>query len=649
MVKTYGWHGKILRIDLSSGEKDILSTADIGERFVGGRGFVSKIYWDTINNKHDAFHRDNPLILMTGPLAGTPAISGSRWIIGGKSPYMYPEQYGVSGIGGSFGTKIKAAGYDGVIISGKAPKHSYMYMDEDKIEILDAGALWGLNTFETLEKLKSQYGAKSQSICIGPAGENMVRYATIMGNASSSGASGFGAVMGSKNLKAIVASGSKKTSVARPEILKEINRDILQLTEGRDIIPPVINGVELVKYRHCPGCQVGCGRGIYSHVSGKESSLKNCQSVYMYHTWDKIHHDGESSENLFFANLMANEQGICTQEMSNLFRLINGCNERGIIDDDMGMPFSKLGSLDFLEILMDQIVAGKGMGDTLAQGSIRAAKILGKDAEKVTETYLTKSGYHANTYCPRYFIVNSIFYATESTSAMSQFHETAFALMKWAMWLSTDGILSDIDTKAILKMAKRFWGSESAGDFSTYDGKALAGKIIQDRGFAKENLVLCDFLFPLTIAHGAGDFVGKPELESKLLSAVTGIDYSEEDYYQTGSRSFNMQRAINAYEGYRVGRKDDVLNEVQYTVPLEKEEGFFSIFNPDFFLPGPGSEHITRRGSIIERDKFDKMMDEYYKLRGYGNKTGLQKMETLGKLGLEDIIPKLQEKDLLDK
>jgi aldehyde:ferredoxin oxidoreductase len=208
MEKLYGWTGKILRIDVTTGEKNVLATPELAERFIGGRGFVSKLYWDEVDPKTDALHLDNPLLLMTGPLAGTGAISGNRWFIAGKSPLLYPDQFGLGNVGGSMATKIKAAGFDGIIITGQAKKPSYLHIQDGKVDIEDAVGLWGCDIPDTLRRLRLKHGEHAQVVCIGPAGENKVRLAIAMGDNGACGGSGFGAVMGSKNLKAVVVEGS---------------------------------------------------------------------------------------------------------------------------------------------------------------------------------------------------------------------------------------------------------------------------------------------------------------------------------------------------------------------------------------------------------------------------------------------------------
>ncbi len=647
MEKLYGWTGTLLRIDLTSGEKELFPTQKLAEKFVGGRGFTAKIYWDEVTSTIDPLSPESPLVMMTGPLAGTPAIAGSRWFISGKSPLLYPDQYGLASLGSTLDAELKSAGLDGIIITGKAPTPSYLTINDEKVEIKDATGLWGLETFETLKRIHAEHGDKVKTLCIGPAGERKVRFAIAMSENGACGGSGFGAVMGAKNLKAIAVMGTGTARVARPDELNKINQQIHSLIEGKVLMDPLLEGIELVRRSPCRGCPGGCPRGIYTHTSGIKEVRKNCQSSYVYYTWDKASHGGEASEIPFLVTSLCNRYGICTQEMGNMLNWLGKCIEHDIFtDEETGIPLSKIGSWDFIDTLIQKMVSRQGFGDVLAEGTIRAAQSAGKGSEKLLDGIVTRSGFNSNTNNPRFFITNAVFYATESTSAMNQFHEICFPFMRWAMWFATDGAMSPFSTEVMQKIAKRFWKSEKAIDFSTYEGKAEVAYIIQNREYAKENLAVCDFFYPLITADGADDHIGDPALESRLLSAVTGMDIDEEGYYLTGERVFNLQRAIQGRDG-RIGRKDDTLDEFNFTEKLEIEEGFFGIFNPDFMLPGSEGELISRKGAVVERDKFEKMMDEYYALRGWDVHTGLQKEEKLDALSLSEIIPELKKQKLL--
>lgn len=649
MNSIYGWKGSLLRVNLTSGEKQLISTDKLTERFIGGRGVLSKIYWDEVDSKPDALHPENPLILMTGPLAGTPAVSGNRWFMAGKSPLLYPDQFGLGSIGGSMAVKIKAAGLDGIVVTGRANKPSYLYIKNGTVEVKDAGGLWGCEIPDTLKRLSGEHGNNAKAVCIGPAGENKVRLAIAMSDNGSCGGSGFGAVMGSKNLKAIVVEGSDKVAVARPDALKKVNNQVRALIEGRVLMDPNLEGIELIKRSPCQGCPSGCARGLYKHVSGREEIRKNCGSAYMYYLWDRMQNQDESTPVAFLATSLIDRFGLCAQEMNNLLHWLHECGEKGVITDDKaGITLSQLGTQDFIEQLIDMIVYRKGFGDLLAEGPGRAARTIGKAAEEVYNHRVTTSGFNAGAYNPRFFITNAVFYATESTSTMNQLHEVSFPIMKWTMWYATDGGMSPFSTEVMQNIARKFWKTDKAVDFSTYEGKAEVAFIIQNRQYAKENLVVCDFMYPITTAEGAEDHVGDPTIESRLLSSVTGIDFSEEAYYQTGERVFNLQRAIQGREG-RVGRKDDCINEFNFTETFEEEPGFFAVFNPEYMLPGPGGELISRKGKVVEREQFEKMMDDYYALRGWDVATGLQTKKRLEELSLSDILPELETLGLVSE
>ena len=151
MKNTYGWTGKILEVDLSERKVSETDTLEYTRRFIGGRGIGAKIYWDNLSPGRDALHPESPLIIMTGPLAGTTAPSGSRWLVCGKSPALFPENFTSSNLGGFFGADLKKAGYDGIVISGKASGKAYLSITGEKVEIKDASRLWGLTTSRTMQ------------------------------------------------------------------------------------------------------------------------------------------------------------------------------------------------------------------------------------------------------------------------------------------------------------------------------------------------------------------------------------------------------------------------------------------------------------------------------------------------------------------
>ncbi len=644
MAEIFGWAGKILFIDLSNKSFEYLNTLDWTDRFVGGRGITAKMYWDSVCAETDPLSPDNLFMLMTGPLAGTPAYAASRTVVSGKSALLYPDQCGIGSIGGGLADRIKASGLDGIVLKGKCSKPSIIYIENGKPQFLDAGGLWGSETHFTLKQLRQQYGKRVEALCIGPAGEKMVRFALAMTYNGSCGSHGMAAVMGSKKLKAISVQGDIKTKVARPDALRDINRQIREMIKGRQLLDPMIGFIELEKRSPCKGCPAGCPRGLFRHDSGVVDHRKNCASSYFYYDWDKMYHNGESSGNSFHATTLCNSLGFCTQELTKVLKWLYSCFQKGLISDEMaGLPLKEIGSRDFIEVFLRKLAGREGFCDILGEGTVRAAKHLGGEFESCLEGIVEGSGFSADLYHPRYFITNALFHATDKTNCMQQLHEICYPLFKWVLWMATDGGMSQVDTDAIRKIAVRFWGGEKAGDFSTYEGKGASAFVIQNRVYAKETLVGCDFFYPVITPEGKDDHVGDPSIENRLLSALTGVDFDERDLYLVGERIFNLHRAINCREGYR-GRQDDKLPDFNFTEPLLEDKMYFGMFNPEFLLPGPEGELTCRKGAVLDRHKFNEMLEDYYRSRGWDQKTGFQTKEKLISLELEETIAELQER-----
>jgi aldehyde:ferredoxin oxidoreductase len=203
-----GYAGKILYIDLSTGAVTNIPTSDYSTRFLGGRGFAAKVYWDEMSPAVGSYDPENRLLFFTGPLAGFPALAGSRWTVCGKSPTTDREGFCYCNLGGHWGAHLRFAGYDGIVVHGKSPKPVYLLVQDSIVEIRDAGSLWGKGAAAARETLKAELGRSVRVVATGPAGEHLVPLATILADNDASGSCGFGAVMGSKNLKAIAVAGS---------------------------------------------------------------------------------------------------------------------------------------------------------------------------------------------------------------------------------------------------------------------------------------------------------------------------------------------------------------------------------------------------------------------------------------------------------
>ncbi len=643
--KLYGWTGKLLAVDLTGRTCSVRETADYRDRFVGGKGIGGKLYWDDLVEGRDAFHEDSALILMTGPLAATPAPSGSRWLVCGKSPSLYPECFASANLGGSFGAQLKKAGYDGLIIKGKASDKIYLLITDGRLEFKDAGHLKGLPVSATTRAIQNEAGEKIAIVTTGIGGENSVRFATVATDAGGSGSVGFGAVMGSKNVKAIAVRGSGVIPAAHPDRIRRIRQEIKEMTgEGYFNLygsPAPIAGAEVVKKIQCHGCPQGCWRSLYRASSGEEG-VRKCQSSFFYTLWDKRLH-GDLSQATFLATSFANEYSLCTMELPGVLLWLEQCIENGIISEkEAELPMSRAGSVEFIRLFIDKIAKREGFGGVLAEGVMRAADVLGSDAKALALDHFTQTG-RGLAYGPKVFLPSALIYATEPRPSVAELHEMCEPLTKWALWYTTQGAFSYLSTDVLRKIAKRFWGTEEAADFSSTAGKALAAVKIQNRQHVKDALILCDFAFPVMDDARDEEHVGDATLESRLFSAVTGSEVSEEELNAAGERIFNLIRAIHLREG-RLGRADDYLPESQFTERDEPVFDVFGMFNPDLYLPGKGDAIISRKGKALARNDFEQMLWEYYRLRGWDEATGFFTRGKLMKLKLRELIPPLREK-----
>jgi aldehyde:ferredoxin oxidoreductase len=221
----FGWAGKILDVDLTARKTCVRDTMAYAENYIGGRAIASRIAWEEIPFGIDAYDPDNRVIVATGPLTGTLAPTTGRTVMTSLSPRVYPRPwYTHSTLGGWFGPEMKYAGFDAIVIRGRADRPQYLKIRDGQAQLLDAEDLWGLDARETQLKLKDRLGPQTQILTIGPAGENLVRFATVQhSEENAAGHSGFGAVWGSKNLKAIAVRGTGGVSVADPDaLLREV-------------------------------------------------------------------------------------------------------------------------------------------------------------------------------------------------------------------------------------------------------------------------------------------------------------------------------------------------------------------------------------------------------------------------------------------
>jgi aldehyde:ferredoxin oxidoreductase len=640
IAEIYGWCGKILKVDLSDSRISELSTMDYADRFLGGRGIATRIYWDEVGSDVGALDPENRLIFMTGPLVATGTQGASRFEVVGKSPMLMPEGFCYGNMGGFFGPYLKKAGYDGVVITGRSEKPVYVWIHDGDAEILDASLLWGKGVYQVRDILKEIHGKNVRSVTTGIAGENMCRSANLITDNEGSATGGFGAVMGSKNLKAIAVSGSGNPLVAKPDKLKDLNRLIIHLNKRDPFSPPFPEEqVRRTGKSPCYQCGLDCKyRNSYRTASGKEV-VRKCQSMFVYLPW-VARRPGESVEIAVDATGICNDLSICTMEMSNILQWLEACYASGYLSEkETGLDISLIGTREFFEKLAHMIAYKKGFGDILAQGLLRAGEKLGKQAKAHFTSDVSGVGGGA-TYSAREYLMNGLLYALEPRQPIAMLHEISWLTGLWAM-NQADPESSPVTSDVFQKAATKFWGHEKAWDLTTHEGKAMAAAKVIDRTYVKDSLLLCDSCWPVMVSWNTPDRVGDPTLESRIFSAVTGIDVDEAGLNHYGERIFNLQRGVLLREGWRP-KIDDVPAEFNFIEPVE------TVFmNPDVIAPGPEGQVFSRKGETLKQDEFETMRKEFYELRGWEPASGLQKAQTLEELDMSDLAKDLKKMGLI--
>jgi aldehyde:ferredoxin oxidoreductase len=639
-LTVFGYAGNILKIDLTERKTEIIPTIDYAERFLGGHGIAAKLYWDMVPPETGIYDPENSLICANGPITGFPGFAGFRWKICGKSIEGHRESFNYCNLGERWGAFLKYSGYDAIAVRGQAEKPANIFLHDGKIEFKDASSLWGMPTYETIETLKQEYGENASILTIGPAAERLIPYSTVFTDAGASGSGGLGPVMGSKNLKAIIIiPGKKRPQAAYPDRVKKLMVKIRGLRPPAAMPSPwAISG--LTKEHACFGCGIGCGRQLY-RVDTDRDYKSLCQAS-MFYTASVMKYTGkEPGGAQLLATRLCDGYGIDTAVMHGMIEWLDACQEAGLTTEEQtGLPLKKIGSPEFIETLMSMIANRKGFGEILAKGTIAAAGEIGPESERLLHRYIATRGSETKDYDPRLMSPTSLLYATEPRRPIQQLHGISSLVMAWVGMggIGKPGEMFPIEQ--FRQTAEKFWGSTVAADFSTLDGKSLAAKKVQDRAFAKESLVLCDLRWPsMMTPNGPGD----PSMESQIYSAVTGKETDESELNKIGERVFNLQRAILLRQGWR-GRRDDLLLDYYHTAPLEKGEIFW---NADGLVPGKNGKVLSKIGTVVERDDFEKLKDEYYRLRGWDIPSGLPTETKLAELDLEDIALDLKGRGLL--
>ena len=636
MAEDNGYAGRLLWVNLSSGTTRIVPTSDYTERFLGGRGIGTRIYWDEVGADVGPFDPDNRLVLMTGPATGV-APAGARWWLNGKSPAGSPAGFSYATMAGSWGASLKSAGFDGVIVHGQSERPVYVFVQDGAAQIRDASALWGRGAVDTRGLLKGELGQAARVAAIGQAGENQVLFAGILADGDAFGGAGFGAVMGSKKLKAIAVSGSRHPGPADRQALRGITAQMKHLLGTTPRVDPILDVPPEAKHDVCYAC-IGCDMRVSHQTKDGAKGKFACAGGAFYQAVARKYY-GQPTDVPFLVNRLCDNYGVDVHSMATTITLLGRGAAAGLISEkETGIPLSRIGSLEFMETLLRKVVMKEGIGEALALGPVRAAGTLG--ASRVLEASVCDSLGHVLSLDPRLLLYTGLIYIMEPRYCPSQTSQllghggclwSEFATGKPGAYLNGD---------VMRAIGRRFWGGEQAVDFSTYDGKALAARIVQDRVYSSDCMVLCLWMFPISDSEYTEDHVGDPTIESRMLSAIVGKPFSEEDLNGIGERIANLQRAVLLREGGR-GRQTDTLPDFYFTTPLKND---WTV--KECLVPGTNGEVISRKGQVLDRQKFEEMKSEFYALRGWDVPSGLPTVARLRKLGLSDVAADLAARGL---
>ena len=593
-------NGRILRIDLSSGKisKESLDES-LARNFLGGRGIATKILYDELPAGTDPLSPENKLIFAAGPLTGTSAPTGGRYMVITKGPLN--GAIASSNSGGFFGKEFKTAGYDLIIFEGKAEKPVYVWIKDDEVEIRDASDLWGKNTHETTDILMERIGdSKAKVACIGPAGEKLSLIACIINDKHrAAGRTGVGAVMGSKNLKAVVVRGTGRVELADADKFREAQKASMgKIREnpttsqglpayGTAVLVNVINenglfptrnfqtgvfegaskisgetlaDMYLTKNTHCFACPIGCGRA--TKINGREGEGPEYEVAWSFGADCGV----DDLKAIVEANYLCNELGLDGISAGATIAAAMELYERGYIPkEDLDGPELKFGSAEAIVEYTRKMGLREGFGDKLAEGSYRLAAAYGHP-----ELSMSVKKQELPAYDPRGAQGHGLEYATSNRGGC---HVRGYMI------------------------SPEILGAPEKIDPQVLEGKPTWVKTFQDLTAFIDASGLCLFS---SFALGADEY-------GALASAATGWEMDANEVLKIGERIWNLERLFNLREGFT--KDDDTLPERLLKEPMP--EG-----------PNKGTVH-----------KLGELLPEYYKVRGW-DENGVPTEEKKKELGL---------------
>lgn len=640
-----GWAGTILRIDLT---KDQIIKQPFPqewkEKFLGGRNLNSKILFDEVPPGVDPLGPENKIIIGTGPLTGVLGPATGRFTITAKSPLT--GIHGDANAGGDFGPEMKYAGYDHIILSGKAEKPVYLWIDDDKIEIRDASHLWGKTVFEADKTIKMEEigDLEVKTLIIGPAGENLVRFACPIANLyRAPGRCGMGAVMGSKNIKAIVVRGSKSIKVAKPkeylEYLEELfgkiyqaaiyplwskygtttliapkhqrgemsvrNKQKTQWTDekAKEIFGETFLNRYVVKSKACFSCPVHCAHGFVIREGPYAGTFAEGME------WGTIGSFGNQLDNprldaIGKAHELASQYGLDTMSTGLIIAFAMELFQRGILtkEDTGGIELNWGDHALIVELVRKIAHREEGIGDLLAEGKRGLIEKLGKRGEEAAR-YANHVKWLDEVTDFRSDLGRALNYSVSTRGA-----DHLRGLPTYSIW-------EDSDFKKLFE--EKYWDkkfkSPKATDFQAYD-PIRADIVIFTEAVcaAADALEICKF----NTEWIAQESVNLTTM-AKLVSLVTGLEITAEKLKEIVERGWQIERAFSVREG--INANDDIPS-------------------PRYFEPIPSG---PQKGKKLDREPFEKLLQTYYEKRGWNIK-GIPTRERLEKLGLKEVADRLE-------
>jgi len=637
----FGWGGTILRVDLSKKKIVKTSTVEYSRDYLGGRGINSKMLYDETKPGMDPFDPQSRYIIGVGPLVGI-FPGASRLTVTAKSPLT--GIHGDANAGGDWAAELKLAGYDNIVFFGKSDQPVYLWIQDDYVELRDAKDLWGKTTSTTGDIIKEELrDPEIKVLSIGPAGENLVRFAnTVAGYGREAGRTGTGAVAGSKKLKAVAVKGTKGVKTANPQKLREfldeylpelqekIKKDVIwpmwsthgtiiyielnneigtlsiknnQLTQIEDILPLSVETFKkyMPKKYACFGCPLHCSH--YFHVEEGPYSTSGAGVEY-----EGVAALGTKLLNLNYpavlkANALCNELGMDVVSAGHAIAVVMECFQRGLIDEKFtdGVQF-EWGDSNLIINALEKIAYRVSYGNILAEGSLRVAKKIGKDAEKYVlqcKGLESPDGDHRGRKgCALAYCVST----------------RGYDHLRGVPQVEVYGIT--------VEEANKYYGIEELSNRLAYRGKGMVLVPIQQVATIADCLGMCKFHTQWMTPLGLG-----LEEMATIFNIVTGLNMTAKDFENIAERVFTTEQCFNIREGI-LPRRDDV--------------------PPWRYMNEPVPSGVNK-GELITEEGRNLFLDEYYETHNWDKKTGKPTRARLEQLGLKYIADEHEKLGLLPK